>query len=219
MTYAARGIATSAVEVTNISQHGLWLLTDEGEFFLPFETFPWFKDAPVGKLLHVELPSRHHVYWPDLDVDLEIDSIVHPERYPLVSRVHDTHESYAGQEGGSMEKQSFSTFNNKRFLYTGSIASNLNVFTLNANGAETGTVVRIDSDTISYIKALIREKLDIKMGACRDNPRPDSLGSYLHKRNKSPQFLSYVLPLLEKEGYLAHYRTGRTICVKYIPQK
>jgi hypothetical protein len=97
MTFAARGIATSAVEVTNISQHGLWLLIDEGEYFLPFETFPWFKDAPVGKLLHVELPSKQHVYWPDLDVDLEIDSIVHPERYPLVSRVHEAHEPYAVQ--------------------------------------------------------------------------------------------------------------------------
>ena len=100
MTYAARGIATSAVEVTNISQHGLWLLTDEGEYFLSFETFPWFKDAPVGKLLHVELPSRHHVYWPDLDVDLEIDSIVHPEHYPLVSRIHEVHVTYAGQGCG-----------------------------------------------------------------------------------------------------------------------
>lgn len=97
MTFAARGIATSAVEVTNISQHGLWLLIEEGEYFLPFETFPWFKDASVGKLLHVELPSEHHVYWPELDVDLEIDSIVHPERYPLVSRVHEAHEPYSAR--------------------------------------------------------------------------------------------------------------------------
>jgi hypothetical protein len=99
MTFAARGIATSAIEVTNISQHGLWLLIDEGEYFLPFETFPWFKDAPVGKLLHVELPSKQHVYWPDLDVDLEMESILHPERYPLVSKVHEMHEQYSTQEG------------------------------------------------------------------------------------------------------------------------
>ena len=97
MTFAAHGIATSAVEVTNISQHGLWLLIEEGEYFLPFETFPWFKDAPVGKLLHVELPSKHHVYWPDLDVDLEVESILHPERYPLVSKVHEAHEPYVAQ--------------------------------------------------------------------------------------------------------------------------
>ena len=97
MTYAARGSATSAVEVTNISQHGFWLLIDEQEFFLPFEMFPLFKEAPVGKLLHVELPSKHHLYWPDLDVDLEIDSIVHPERYPLVSRVNEGQAPYDTQ--------------------------------------------------------------------------------------------------------------------------
>lgn len=97
MTSATRGSAISAVEVTNISQHGFWLLIEEVEYFLPFETFPWFREAPVGKLLHVELPSKHHLYWPDLDVDLEIDSIAHPERYPLVSRVHEAHEPYAGQ--------------------------------------------------------------------------------------------------------------------------
>jgi hypothetical protein len=51
----------------------------------------------VGKLFHVELPSKHNVYWPDLDVDLEIDSIVHPEPYPLVSSVHEAHEPYAAQ--------------------------------------------------------------------------------------------------------------------------
>jgi len=97
MTYTKRGIATSAVEVTNISQHGLWLLLDEREYFLPFDTFPWFKDAPVGKILHVELPAKEHVYWPDLDVDLEMESILHPERYPLVSNVHEMHEPYAAQ--------------------------------------------------------------------------------------------------------------------------
>jgi hypothetical protein len=25
------------------------------------------------------------LYWPDLDIDLAVDSIQHPERYPLVS--------------------------------------------------------------------------------------------------------------------------------------
>ncbi|MBT0652448.1 DUF6429 family protein [Geomobilimonas luticola] len=98
MTFAARGAGTSVVEVTNISQHGFWLLIDDQEVFLPFETFPWFKDAPVGKILHVELPSAHHLYWPDLDIDLEIESVYHPERYPLASTVHEAREGYAASE-------------------------------------------------------------------------------------------------------------------------
>ena len=83
------------VEVTNISKHGFWLLLNEEEVFLPFETFPWFQDAPIGKVVHVELPSPQHLYWPELDVDLEVESVLHPERYPLVSRVHEAGEGYA----------------------------------------------------------------------------------------------------------------------------
>jgi Protein of unknown function (DUF2442) len=87
MTSAARGVSTSQVEVTNISQHGFWLLLADEELFLPFSAFPWFRDVAVGKILHVELPSANHLYWPELDVDLAVESIRHPERFPLVSRV------------------------------------------------------------------------------------------------------------------------------------
>lgn len=87
MTSAALGIPTSPVEVTNISQHGFWLLLEDEELFLPFTEFPWFRDVAVGKILHVELPSYSHLYWPELDVDLAVESIRHPEQFPLVSKV------------------------------------------------------------------------------------------------------------------------------------
>lgn len=76
---------TSDVEVTNISRHGLWLLLDSRELFLGFEEFPWFADAPVKAILNVERPHPHHLHWPDLDVDLAVESIEHPERYPLIA--------------------------------------------------------------------------------------------------------------------------------------
>ena len=77
------GIDTSGVEVTNISRHGFWLLLDQRELFLPFDQFPWFADAPVRAILHVERPWPHHLRWPELDVDLTVEAIEHPERYPL----------------------------------------------------------------------------------------------------------------------------------------
>ncbi len=80
------GIDTSIVEITNISQHGLWLLTEEEELFLPFDEFPWFKEARVSAIMNVECPQPEHFYWPDMDVDLTLESIRHPERYPLVSK-------------------------------------------------------------------------------------------------------------------------------------
>jgi Protein of unknown function (DUF2442) len=81
------GPATLEAEVTNISKHGFWLLIDGGELFLPFEEFPWFKQAAVDAIIKLERPAPRHLYWPDLDVDLSIDSIEHPERYPLKSQV------------------------------------------------------------------------------------------------------------------------------------
>lgn len=81
------GTAISDHEVTNISKHGFWLLIDGREMFLPFEEFPWFKRAPVEALLRVERPMHGHLRWPDLDVDLALDSIEHPERYPLRSKL------------------------------------------------------------------------------------------------------------------------------------
>ena len=76
----------SQVEVTNISMHGIWIFIKDQEFFMPFDDFPWFKEAPVRKILNVEMLSENHAYWPDLDIDLDINQILHPENYPLVSK-------------------------------------------------------------------------------------------------------------------------------------
>ena len=73
------------VEVTNVSLHGFWLTLEAEELFVPFSEFPWFRDAPIGKLTNVQRLPAHHLYWPDLDVDLAVESIRHPEKFPLVS--------------------------------------------------------------------------------------------------------------------------------------
>ncbi len=79
------GILTSDVEVTNISQHGFWVLLDSEELFLAYENFPWFKKATIEELLSVERPSDNHLYWPQLDVDLSVESIKDPAAFPLIS--------------------------------------------------------------------------------------------------------------------------------------
>ena len=85
MKSAARGPGTSPVEITNVSRHGFWLFIRTRELFVPFEQFPWFRDASIRDLTNVRLPSPHHLYWPSLDIDLAVESIEHPEKYPLVS--------------------------------------------------------------------------------------------------------------------------------------
>jgi len=87
MTSAPPGASTLDVEVTNVSTHGFWVMLGTEELFVPFAQFPWFKDAPIAKLTKVERPQPHHLYWPDLDIDLAVESIRHPEKFPLISRV------------------------------------------------------------------------------------------------------------------------------------
>lgn len=93
MKSARPGKRISAVEVTNVSAHGFWLLAADREHFVAFDLFPWFRSASIGQLVNVELPSSHHLYWPDLDVDLALESLDHPERFPLVSKVQSSQRS------------------------------------------------------------------------------------------------------------------------------
>ena len=86
MKSAALGQSTSLAEVTNVSPHGFWLFVEERELFVPFNQFPWFQEASVREITNVQLPSPHHLYWPDLDIDLAVESIERPEKYPLMSQ-------------------------------------------------------------------------------------------------------------------------------------
>ncbi len=86
MNSAKFGHDILAAEVSNVSKHGFWILFGAEELFVPFDQFPWFREAAIGKLTNLECPAPDHLYWPDLDIDLAVDSIRHPERFPLVSR-------------------------------------------------------------------------------------------------------------------------------------
>lgn len=79
------GAVTSAVEVTNVSAHGFWLLLGDEEVAVPFAQFPWFKKATIEQLLQVQRPTEDHLYWPQLDIDLSVASIRDPAAFPLVS--------------------------------------------------------------------------------------------------------------------------------------
>lgn len=78
------GTVTSAPEVTHVSKHGFWLLLADEELLLPFEQFPWFRRATIEQISHVEWPTPEHLYWPELDIDLSLESIRRPDAFPLV---------------------------------------------------------------------------------------------------------------------------------------
>ncbi len=79
------GKRISPPEVTDVSQFGIWVLFNRKEYFLSFEHFPWFEEGTIREIRNVNALSNKHLYWPDLDVDLHVESLEHPTHYPLVS--------------------------------------------------------------------------------------------------------------------------------------
>ena len=80
------GTVILEAEVTNVSKHCFWLLLGDEELAVPFDEFPWFKKATIEQLADVQRPTEDHLYWPQLDVDLAVQSIREPTSFPLVSR-------------------------------------------------------------------------------------------------------------------------------------
>jgi hypothetical protein len=85
MKSSKRGKTTS-VSVENVTPFGIWLFVKGKEYFLQYEDYPYFRDQTLGAIQEVQLLHGYHLYWPALDVDLEIDNLEHPENYPLRSK-------------------------------------------------------------------------------------------------------------------------------------
>ena len=84
-----RGTDTSIADVTNVSKHGFWLLLGDEELLVPFAEFPWFRHATIEQRCDVQWPTVNHLYWPQLDVDLAVESIRTPALFPLIARIGD----------------------------------------------------------------------------------------------------------------------------------
>lgn len=78
----------TSVSVENITQFGIWMFVNGKEYFLSYEDYPYFEDQTVKSIQHVKLLHGFHLFWPDLDVDLEIDNLENPEKYRLKSKKH-----------------------------------------------------------------------------------------------------------------------------------
>ena len=86
MKSSMRGTRISKAEVQGVLKNGLWMLIQGHEYFLPFAKHPWLKTASLSALQRVKILHGRHLYWPDLDVDIDTASLEHPERYPLIYR-------------------------------------------------------------------------------------------------------------------------------------
>ena len=73
----------SEVDISLVTAKGFWILVQLKEYFLSFDDYPWFRNAQVAEIMNVELKNQYHLRWNDLDIDIELDSLKHPECYPL----------------------------------------------------------------------------------------------------------------------------------------
>lgn len=76
--------AATSASVLMINAQGIMLSVQGNDYFLSYNRIPWMQDAPIRNVLNVQMSGDEAIEWPDLDVDLEIDCLRHPERYPLV---------------------------------------------------------------------------------------------------------------------------------------
>ena len=90
---------TILVSVENITPFGIWLFVKGKEYFLSYKDYPYFREKTLKSIQAVQLLHDYHLYWPELDVDLEIDNLENPEKYPLKSKGPKSHLS--GQCGAS----------------------------------------------------------------------------------------------------------------------
>jgi hypothetical protein len=75
------------VSVENITPFGIWIFVKEKEYFLSYKEYPYFKDQTLSSIQNVQLLHGYHLYWAELDVDLEIDNLENPQKYPLKSGI------------------------------------------------------------------------------------------------------------------------------------
>lgn len=79
------GTVTLTSEITNITKNGFWLFTANNEYFVPFQDYPVLEQATIKQLNRFTEVVPGHFHWPDLDCDIELDALKHPEQFPLAS--------------------------------------------------------------------------------------------------------------------------------------
>jgi len=102
MKSSKHGINT-LVTVENITPFGIWLFVKGREYFLSYKDYPYFREQTLKSIQAVQLLHGYHLYWPELDVDLEIDNLENPEKYPLKSKPIRPH--LTSQSSGSPKKR------------------------------------------------------------------------------------------------------------------
>jgi hypothetical protein len=76
----------SEVEILNVNLNGIWILVSGKEYFLDYKNYPWFQGAKIADIFNLKLIHQTHLYWPELDIDLDLDCLESPQKFPLIAK-------------------------------------------------------------------------------------------------------------------------------------
>ena len=82
--------SNTSVSVLMINGQGIMITVGGQDYFLSYNRIPWLPEASIKDVLNVQMCGDEAIEWPALDVGLEIDSLRHPERYPLLIKRNPT---------------------------------------------------------------------------------------------------------------------------------
>ena len=85
-TTSKSNISSTSVDVLMINDKGVMISVQGQDYFLSFNRVPWMRAATINEVLDVQMSGKNAIEWPKLEVDLEVESLKHPERYPLLIR-------------------------------------------------------------------------------------------------------------------------------------
>jgi uncharacterized protein YegP (UPF0339 family) len=130
---------STLVSIENITPFGIWLYVKDKEYFLSYRDYPYFKDQTIGSILNVQLLHGFHLYWPDLDVDLETNNFENPEKYTL---------KYKGKKNSTAAR--FEIYKDKKGEFRWRlVAPNREII---ADGGESYSTKQNALDVISFFK-------------------------------------------------------------------
>jgi cytochrome c biogenesis protein ResB len=76
----------TSVSVLMINMQGIMLTVLDQDYFISYARIPWLKNARISDVLNVKMCGHSAIEWEALGVDLEIESLKHPERYSLIMK-------------------------------------------------------------------------------------------------------------------------------------
>jgi len=77
---------TICAKVVSINSTGLVVHINGEEYQIPFLRVPWFRNAKVEDVFDLRMNGLDEIRWDTLDIDLDIESLKHPEKYPLIMK-------------------------------------------------------------------------------------------------------------------------------------